>query len=110
MIAVFHKYVTKIIELLHDLFDYGVRYLNKIILKLGSNGYLLYGVLSNVLFFISTLILKFFPGIDWSIYVVFRGMTNVALGYLVSNTHKKDLTYKKEELKYVCIRNILIAS
>jgi len=51
--------------------------------------------------------MKLNPEIDFSVFVVARGIATFLGSFILSRTQKKDLTFSGSELKYVTVRNVL---
>lgn len=81
--------------------------LQMVVDRLGHNGYLLYGVLSNTFFFGASMVVKSSPHIDWAACVIMRGLLTFIFSYGLSVVYNIDLTYPKSNLKYITIRNMI---
>lgn len=57
--------------------------------KLGPNGYIFYGVSSNIVFFSASMVLKLYPQYDWSICFVIRGFTTFLFSQTLGSIYKK---------------------
>jgi hypothetical protein len=77
--------------------------------KLGHNGYLLYGICSNTLFFGASMMVKYYTNIDWTFCVISRGLVTFVLSYILSITHNVDITFPGSELKLLTMRNVIMS-
>lgn len=108
----FLQHLYKIIDLGYDflriVFDYSSNILDKIVKKMGTYGYFIYGIMANTLFFFSSITIRLLPQVDWTVSIMIRGMVTFIMSYLISKIYSKDLTFPGSELKYVTLRSGLM--
>ncbi|KAL4466621.1 hypothetical protein ABPG73_015192 [Tetrahymena malaccensis] len=100
--------MNKINVSLVNLFNKAAVFLNSISKKLGENGYLFFGFLSNTLVFVSMTSLKFIPSVDWSICFIVRGVAYYFFGIISSVIYQSEMQFQGKDLYYLNIRNLLM--
>ncbi|EAR89950.1 integral membrane protein DUF6 containing protein (macronuclear) [Tetrahymena thermophila SB210] len=91
-----------------NTFNKAASFLNSISKKLGENGYLFFGFLSNTLVFVSMTSLKFIPNVDWSICFIIRGVAYYFFGIICSVIYQSEMQFQGKDLYYLNIRNLLM--
>ncbi|KAL4483834.1 hypothetical protein ABPG72_006209 [Tetrahymena utriculariae] len=100
--------INKINVSLVNIFNKAASFLNSISKKLGENGYLFFGFLSNTLVFASMTSLKFIPNVDWSICFIIRGVAYYFFGIVCSVIYQSEIQFYGRDLYYLNIRNLLM--